>query len=235
MVNHILYIAHWWDSKPRPVLASVLFMYYTVSGNPKKCVKAKAPVTLAIFLINFLDQATWSRNFLNQELNKGVKLATQLSFNSFVQVWSILPSWSRKLINFPIVILLSARATSLLIAWSSRLKLSEQWILFQLSWSSSHTFPTHSHYHSVPTKLNENLTIITKSITVETQANCAWRKQLDSSATSWTCNFQLDSRNLNRSPFSWSTFIYWTFNFQFLDQVAWSRKLIKKIASVTGA
>ena len=124
-----------------------------------------------------------------------MKLATKLYFNSFVQVWSILPSWSRKLINF-------------------------------------------SHWNINERTRNVTVNCLIKSITLEKHANGAWSKQLDSNATcwtTWTCNFQLDSRNLNRSPFSWSTFIYWTFNFQFLDQVAWSRKLIKEIASVTGA
>ena len=50
----------WWRRLATPV---------TKNSDDLCIVWPKAAVTLAIYLINCLDQATWSRNFLNQELN----------------------------------------------------------------------------------------------------------------------------------------------------------------------
>ena len=147
-------------------------------------------------------------NFLEGVKNKGVKLATQLSINMLIKKVDKL---------FPLEYSINERTRYVT---DNRLIKS-----LEIVWAS------------FLIKLEREVdNFITRAITVEKQANGAWRKQLESSATSWTCNFSTWFKKLTKSPFSWSTFIYWTFNFQFLDQVAtWSRKLIKKIASVTGA
>ena len=134
-------------------------------------------------------------------------------------------SWS----TFPIGILMSARATSLIIVWSSRLKLFEQWILFQLSWSISHTFPTLSHTFPTRSQLPLCANKIEQELDPNHQQINYCRKQANG-ATSWTCNFQLDSKTwIHRHFLDQLLFIeHSIFNFliKSLDQECWSRKLL---------
>ena len=156
-----------------------------------------------------------------------MKLATQLSFNSFVQVWSILPSWSRKLINFSNwninertrYVTDNRLIKSLEIVWAV-----DTFSTFLIKF---HTFPLPFCANKLERELDNH-----RSITVEKQANGAWRKQLDSSATSWSCNFQLIQETwiqLFRHFLDQLLFIeHLIFNFliKSLDQESWSRKLL---------
>ena len=92
------------------------------------------------FLIKRLDQEiSWIKSW-----KAGNTTLVQVFRSSVI---NILPSWSRKLINFSHWnINERTRYVTDKIAWSSRLKLFEREIHFQLSWSSSHTFPTQGRF-----------------------------------------------------------------------------------------